>query len=206
MKKIYTVHNSRLALTVFEHLDRTRVWRGETRPIPTFRFELTPKTELSPGRFSLNTTGTLGHNLPLDRARLLFFDLAHGNFNEDYQIIFHNDAGHKLKAGGYQAKMLTASYRAYNELRRNPARVVLEIWEGPGAWDRKVNWAYPLNKQEHVLAIMLDLVEARQMALAALDVIQTWQTVNLLREWGVIGEQTLVPSEPRQLTLLEAVG
>ncbi len=71
---------------------------------------------------------------------------------------------------------------------------------------RKENWAFPLNKENHALAIMLDLVEARQMALAALDVIQTWQTVNLLREWGVIGEQTLVPSEPRQLTLLEAVG
>ena len=49
---------------------------------------------------------------------------------------------------------------------------------------------------------MIDIVDARQMALAALDVIQTWQTVKLLREWGVIGSVEL--PEPRQLTLLEA--
>ena len=51
---------------------------------------------------------------------------------------------------------------------------------------------------------MLNIVDARQMALAALDVIQTWQTVRLLKEWGVI---TLpAGSEPQQLTLLDTLG
>ena len=88
-------------------------------------------------------------------------------------------------------------------------------WTGVDDDDNLIIWttnkflyagAYPLNKEEHALAIMLDLVEARQMALAALDTIQTWQTVKLLREWGIIGGQIAVPSEPRQLTLLEAMG
>lgn len=205
MNQIYTVHNSRMALTVYDDLDRARTWRGETQAIPAFRFELTPKSEVGPGRYALNRAGTLGHNLSLDRARLLFFDLAHGNFKEDYQVVFRNDNGHKVeRTGGYQARMLTATYRAYTDLHRNPARIVLEIWEGPGQWDRQAEWAYPLNKEQHALAIVLDLVAARQLALAALDVIQTWNTVKLLRDWGVIGEPALV--EPRQLTLLEAAG
>ncbi|MCG3212426.1 MAG: hypothetical protein FOGNACKC_06096 [Anaerolineae bacterium] len=205
MNPIYTVHNSRMALTVYDDLDRTRTWRGETQPSPAFRFELTPKSEVGPGRYALNRAGTLGHNLSLDRARLLFFDLAHGYFNEDYQVIFRNDNGHKVeRTGGYQARMLTATYRAYNAIHNSTPRVVLEIWDGPGAWDHKAQWAYPLNKEQHALAIMLELVEARQLALAALDVIQTWNTVKLLRDWGVIGEPALVV--PRQLTLLEAVG
>jgi len=205
MNPIYTVHNSRMALMVYADLDRARTWRGETQAIPTFRFELMPKTEVGPGRYALNRAGTLDHNLSLDRARLLFFDLAHGYFSEDYQVVFRNDNGHKVeKTGGYQAGMLTATYRAYNNLHRHPARVVLEIWDGPGAWDRQAKWVYPLNKEQHALAIMLDLVEARQLALAALDVIQTWNTVKLLREWGVIAGPPA--TEPRQLTLLEAAG
>jgi len=96
--------------------------------------------------------------------------------------------------------MFTATYRAYS----NSARIVLEIWEGPGQWDYKTEWAYPLNKEQHALALMLNIVDARQMALAALDVIQTWQTVRLLKEWGVITMPT--ESEPQQLTLLDTLG
>jgi hypothetical protein len=206
MNQIYAVHNSRMALTVYEDLDRARTWRGETQAIPAFRFELTPKTEVAPGRFALNRAGTLGHNLALDRARLLFFDLAHGHFNEDYQVVFRNDAGHPLeKSGGAQAKMLSATFRAYDNLRRHPARIVLEICDGPGAWDHKSETFYPLNKEQHALAMMLDVVEARQLALAALDVIQTWQTVTALaKRWATLAAPVMAP--PRQLNLLEAAG
>jgi len=204
MEKIYTVHNNRIALTVLEDLDRARTWRGEPQAIPAFCFELTPKTEVGPGRFALNRPATLGHNLSLDRARLLFFDLAHGHFNEDYQVVFRHDAGHPLDKGGAQAKMLSATYRAYDSLRRHPARIVLEICDGPGAWDHKSETFYPLNREQHALAIMLDIAEARQMALAALDVIQTWQTVTALAKRWASGPAAMAP--PRQLTLLEAVG
>ena len=129
MNQIYAVQNNRVALTVYEHLNRTRTWHGQQQAIPAVRFELTPKIEHSPGRYSLDRTATLGHNLSLDKARLLFFDLAHGNFNADYQVVFRNDNGHKVeRTGGYHAGMFTATYRTYS----NSARIVLEIWEGPG--------------------------------------------------------------------------
>jgi hypothetical protein len=178
MNQIYAVQNRRVALTLYEQLDRSRTWRGQKQAIPAVRFELTPKIEHEPGRYSLNRAATLGHNLALDKARLLFFDLAHGNFNEDYRVIFRNDNGHRVnKAGGY---------RAGDELRSRPARVVLEIWEGPGAFDRQANWAYPLNKEEPALAISLASIWPKPGRWPWPPLISF--TVKLLQAWGVIAE------------------
>ena len=61
---------------------------------------------------------------------------------------------------------------------------------------------YPLNKDEHALAIIVDLAEARQMALAILAHIQVWETVTALREYGLI--PAVQETRPQQLRLAMA--
>lgn len=195
MNQIYAIQNNLVALGILNNLDKSRRWKGQERAAPTIRFELTRKVERAGGRTALDPDTTLAHNLALDKARLLFYDLAnHHFFKEDYQVIFHNDNGHPLEKGGYRANLLSATYRCYKDKPGKPERIILDIWDGPGAYDRHLGYAYPLDKEQHALAIILDLPTARQMALAGLSAIQTWEVIRTLQDYG------LIPSAPGQAT------
>ena len=196
MRPLYTIQNSRVALSILNHLDRTRQYKGETRPAPAIRFEIARKTQLAPGHYTIDRATTLAHNLSLEKARLLFHDIANGYFNEDYQVIFRDHPGISQRAS-----MLSATYRLYSE--QHAARIILEIWDGPGAPDARMGWVYPLNKDEHALAIIVDLAEARQMALAILAHIQVWETVTALQEYGLIS--AVQETRPQQLHLAGVV-
>lgn len=200
---IYSLQNNRVALTILNHLAKTRAWKGQERPTPSIRFELTRKVAVDGGRTAKDPSTTLGHNLTLDQARLLFYDLAnHYFFKEDYQVIFRDDNGHPLEKGGYRANLLSATYR--QNKAGYPERVVLDIWDGPGAYDRHLGYAYPLDKEQHALAIILDLPTARQMALAGLSAIQTWEVVKALRDQGLVlaaPDEAQPQPQPQQLAL-----
>ena len=197
MNPIYTVQNNRIALSILNNLDRTRKRKGEDRPAPAIRFEIARKTQLAPGHYTIDRATALAHNLSLEKARLLFHDIANGHFDQDYQVIFRDHPG----SISDRASMLSATYRVYSE--QHQARVILEIWDGPGTLDSKMGWVYPLNKDEHALAIILDLAEARQMALTILAQIQVWETVAALKEYGLIPQ--MQETRPQQLSLAGVV-
>jgi hypothetical protein len=197
MNPIYTVQNNRVALSILNCLDRTRKRGGADQPAPAIRFEIARKTQLAPGHYTINRAAALAHNLSLEKARLLFHDIANGHFDQDYQVIFRDHPG----SISDQASMLSATYRIYDE--QHAARIILEVWDGPGKLDAKMGWVYPLNKDEHALAIILDLAEARQMALTVLAQIQVWETVAALRESGLIPPAR--ETRPQQLSLAGVV-
>ncbi len=186
---IFETQNRIVALTVLAEFDRVRKWRGEDRPAPRVRVDLTPKTELSPGRYALNRDETLTHYLEPDTARLFFHDLGERQlFNEKYRTIFLHDRGRQLPGRvEWKADRLTATSRLYGQA--GDERIVLEIWAGPGRYDRFLDYVYPLDKARHLLAIMLKPDTARSLGLAGLEAIQVWNTVSTMQMRGLVVEQ-----------------
>lgn len=185
---IFETQNRIVALTVQAEFDRVRKWRGETKPAPRVRVDLTPKTELSPGYYVLNRDETLTHYLEPATARLFFHDLAERQlFNERYRTIFEHDRGRQMPGQvglEWKAERLTATARLHGQGGKK--HIALEIWDGPGRYDRFLDYVYPLDKTRHVLAIMLQPDAARSLGLAGLEAIQIWNTVSTMEVRGLV--------------------
>lgn len=197
MGTIFTTQNRILALTILDELDYLHPQRsGLNEAAPRIRVELTPKIELEPGRYTLNRPATLRHYLPLDAARLLFYDLAQKNlFTDHYHVIFRHDQGFQPNKPVGVANQLAVIYRRYDHT--GDERICLEIWDGPGKFDRVLGYVYPLDKEHHALSMTLEPSLARAMALAGLDAIQVWNTTTALRAAG----WQPPPGKPQQLSL-----